>query len=46
MEEELATIDRMVSQAADRRPAIEEALATPGAPERRGDGPEESRSIP
>ena len=28
MEEELGTIERMVSRAADRRPAIEEALAT------------------
>jgi GTP-binding protein EngB required for normal cell division len=28
MEEEIATIERMVSQAKDRRPAIEEALAT------------------
>ena len=28
MEEELGTIERMVSRAADRRPTIEEALAT------------------
>jgi hypothetical protein len=37
MEEELATIERMVSHAADRRPVIEEALATLDGLERSGD---------
>ena len=40
MEEELATIERLVSQAADRGPAIEEALATLAALERSGDSRE------
>ena len=41
MDEELATIERMVSQAADRRPAIDEALATLDGLERSGDGRDE-----
>jgi GTP-binding protein EngB required for normal cell division len=41
MEEELATIERMVSQAADRRLAIEEALATLGTLKQSGDDRDE-----